>query len=668
MKLICSGIIPALLIMFVLNACFLENEKLKELAKPPFYGGSDLGLTYTPEKSSFRIWNPDAEMMLVNFYEDGLEGDAYRVENMNRDTLGTWLLELQGDLEGKFYTFQTFINEGWSSAVPDPYAKAVGANGKRAMVIDLKKTDPEGWENDEKPPLKNPTDIILYELHIRDMSVAENSGILQKGKFLGLTELGTINPDSLATGLDHIKELGVTHVHLLPSFDFLSIDETKLEEPQFNWGYDPQNYNTPEGSYSTNPHDGRVRIREFKQLVKTLHENGLRVIMDVVYNHTGATEESNFNQIYREYYYRMTPNGGFSDASACGNETASEKPIMQKFMIESTKFWVEEYHIDGFRFDLMGIHDIQTMNRISETLHAIDPTIFIYGEGWTAGKSPLKENRRALKKFTYKLNGIAAFSDDMRDGVKGHVFTPEDRGFASGKPGLKESVKFGIVAATSHPQVDYEAVNYSTWAWAKEPSQCINYVSCHDNHTLYDRFVNSNPEESETELIKMHQLANTIIFTSQGVPFLHAGAEMLRTKQGVENSYQSPDSINQLDWSRKTKYLEVFDYYKNLIALRKNHPAFRMPDNAMIQKHLSFIELPDSNLIGYQIIDHANGDSWKNILVYFNGNKGSMEIEVPKGNWNIVVQDGMIDENGLGKIQGGSFKIQGRSALILAED
>ena len=421
----------------------------------------------------------------------------------------------------------------------------------------------------------------------------------------------------MSTGLDHIKELGVTHIHLLPSFDFMSIDETKLEEQNFNWGYDPQNYNVPEGSYSTNPADGNVRIREFKQLVKTLHENGLRIVMDVVYNHTGATMESNFNQIFPEYYYRMTPRGGFSDASACGNETASEKPMVRKFIIESVKYWAQEYHIDGFRFDLMGIHDITTMNEVSKALHEIDPTIFIYGEGWTAGDSPLKEKKRALKKYTFKMEGIAAFSDDMRDGVKGHVFTHHDRGFASGNPNSKESVKFGIVAATEHPQINYEAVNYSDYAWAKEPSQCINYVSCHDNHTLLDRLINSNPGEPESELIKMHKLANTIILTSQGVPFLHAGVEMLRTKQGVENSFKSPDSINQIDWSRKTEYLEVVNYYQKLIDLRKNHPAFRMPTKTMIQKHLSFIEMPDSNLIGYQIKGNANDDSWETDFIIF---------------------------------------------------
>lgn len=646
----------------------MENEKLNASLDLPIYEGNDLGLTYTPQGSVFKVWSPEADMMLLNLYEDDLESEAYFVESMTRDGLGVWAIEVPGDLEGKYYTFQVFINEGWTSPVPDPYTKAVGTNGKRAMVIDMQKTNPPGWETDKRPPLTNPTDIIIYELHIRDLTIAENSSVKHKGKFLGLAEKGTVNPAGLSTALDHIKELGVTHVHLLPVFDFLSVDESNPEEAQYNWGYDPQNYNAPEGSYSTDPADGRVRIRELKQLIKTLHENGLRVIMDVVYNHTGATAESNFNQIFPEYYYRMNPNGSYSNATACGNETASEKPMMRKFMIESTRFWVEEYHVDGFRFDLMGVHDIETMNLISDSLRAIDPTVFIYGEGWAVGKSPLQESLRALKKYASKLKNIAVFNDDTRDGIKGDVFVFDDQGFVSGKPGLKESIKFGIVGATEHPQVHYQEVNKSKKAWAAEPFQCINYASCHDNHTLFDKLKLSNPDEPETELIKMHKLANTIILTSQGVPFLHAGVEMLRTKQGNENSYNAPDPVNQIDWSRKTQYKEVFDYYKNLVALRKNHPAFRMPSNAMIREHLSFLETSDPNLLAYLISGHANGDPWKNILVCFNGNKTTKTLEIPEGRWKIVLQDGVINETGLGEINGGTCQVSGRSALVLFSD
>ena len=409
-------------------------------------------------------------------------------------------------------------------------------------------------------------------------------------------------------------------------------------------------------------------MKEFKEMVKTLHDNGLRVVLDVVYNHTGVTEASNFNQLLPGYYYRQKEDGSFSDASACGNETASERPMMRKFIIESVKHWVKEYHLDGFRFDLMGIHDIETMNQISTALHEIDPSIFIYGEGWTGGDSPLPENDRALKKYTHRIKDVAAFSDDIRDGLKGSVFDAPDRGFASGKPYMEESVKFGIVASTQHPQINYEKVNYSNEPWAAQPNQAISYVSCHDNHTLWDRLLNSQPNASEAEKIKMAILANTVVLTNQGVPFLHAGVEMLRTKDGEENSYKSPDAINQLDWSRKTKYPQVFTTYQKLIQLRKNHPAFRMPTTEMIQQHLKFLDFPEGSLlVGYTISDNANGDSWKDILVLFNGNQVDKPIDLPAGNWTMVLRGGEIDEGS--KIQAkGQVKIPGSSGMIFYKD
>ena len=629
-------------------ACSETVPQYASFGDYPIYEGTDLGLTYTPEQSVFKLWAPSASKAVLRLYEKGTDGKPTETMSMKRGENGVWVTEIKKDLVGKYYSFQTLVNEKWGLEVPDPYVKAVGVNGKRGQVIDFKNTTPQGWETDTKPPLKNPTDIILYELHIRDLSMHDNSGIQHKGKFLGLTEQGTKNPAGVATGLDHIKELGVTHVHLLPSFDYLSIDESKLDENKFNWGYDPQNYNVPEGGYSTDPYDGATRVREFKQMVKTLHDNGLRVILDVVYNHTGVTEGSNFNQLVPGYYYRQNAEGGFSNASACGNETASDRPMMRKFIIESVKYWVNEYHIDGFRFDLMGIHDIETMNQVSAALHEIDPTIFIYGEGWTAGDTPLPENDRALKKYTHRINGVAAFSDDIRDGLKGSVFDAPDRGFASGKPNMEESVKFGIVASTQHPQINYQKVNYSDAPWAAQPSQTINYVSCHDNHTLWDRLINSQPDISDGERLKMHKLANAVVLTSQGIPFLHAGVEMLRTKNGEENSFESPDAINKLDWSRKTTYQKVFDYYKKLIYLRKNHPAFRMPTTQMIQQHLKFMDFKEGDLlIGYTISGNANGDSWKDILVLFNGNLEAKTIDLPEGKWTVALNEDKINEKGV---------------------
>lgn len=636
----------------------------ESFADYPVYEGTDLGLTFTPQASTFRLYAPPAAKAILRFYEKGVGGEAVEEISMRRGEDGVWAVTVAKNLEGQYYTFQTLINDKWGAEVPDPYVKAVGVNGKRGQVIDFQKTNPEGWENDRRPTLENPTDIILYELHIRDLSMHENSGIQNKGKFLGLTETGTKSPDGAATGIDHIKELGVTHVHLLPSYDYMSIDESTLDNNNYNWGYDPQNYNVPEGSYSTNPYDGAVRVKEFKQMVKTLHDNGLRVILDVVYNHTGVTEGSNFNQLLPGYYYRQNAAGDFSDASACGNETASDRPMMRKFIIESVKHWVKEYHLDGFRFDLMGIHDIETMNQVSAALHEIDSTIFIYGEGWTAGDSPLPENDRALKKYTHRIKNVAAFSDDIRDGLKGSVFDHPDRGFASGKPNMEETVKFGVVASTQHPQINYEKVNYSNEPWAAQPSQAIAYVSCHDNHTLWDRLLNSQPNATEKERIKMDILANTVVLTSQGVPFLHAGVEMLRTKDGEENSYKSPDSINKLDWSRKTKYAPVFETYKKLVQLRKNHSAFRMPTTEMIQEHLKFMDFPEGSLlVGYTISGNANGDSWKDILVLFNGNQVDKPVEIPAGDWTMVVRGGDVNETSkiLAK---NNVKVPASSAMI----
>ena len=640
----------------------LEYESFDDY---PVYRGKDLGWTYSVEQTRFKLWSPAASAVRLNLYQSSEATAPYDVVTLIKQEKGVWETVVDGDLNGIYYTFQAEINGQWLDEVPDPYAKAVGVNGKRGMVLDLNETNPEGWEQDKRPPLNNYNEIIIYEIHVRDLSTHENSGIQNKGKFLGFTEGGTKSPEGELTGLDHLKDLGVTHVHLLPSYDFLSIDESKLEDNEFNWGYDPQNYNVPEGSYSTNPADGAVRIREFKQLVKTLHDNGIRVILDVVYNHTGATENSNFNLLVPGYYYRQDSLGRFSNASACGNETASDREMMRRFMIESVKYWATEYHIDGFRFDLMGIHDMETMNQISAALQGIDPSIFVYGEGWTAGESPLPDKKKALKRNVLNMYKVAAFSDDIRDAIKGHVFTYDAKGFASGQTGLEESIKFGIIASTSHSQVQYDSVNYSKAPWAREPSQTITYASCHDNHTLWDRLTISCPEASEVEKIQMHKLAGAIVLTSQGISFLHAGVEMLRTKGGHENSFESPDRVNQLDWSRKSTYKEVYNYYKGLINLRKNHPAFRMTSTQQITTHLHFLDTYESNVIAYTISENANEDTWSDILVILNGNTDFKKVTIPEGSWTIVVDEEQVNEAGLGKITGKQLTIAPSSAMVL---
>lgn len=600
----------------------------------PVYKGSDLGLTHTSQSSVFRIWSPPATEVELRLYMEGSGGTPYQVLPMQKSESGTWVVNVQENLKGFFYTIRTKINGKWNHEVTDPYARAVGINGERAMVVDLKETNPDGWDKDRSLDFSDknlPTDAIIYELHIRDATIHPSSGVQHKGKFLGLAETGTKNAAGLSTGLDHIKELGVTHVHLLPFYDYNSVDETKTG--QYNWGYDPVHYNVPEGSYSSNAADGMVRIRELKQMIQAFHKKGLRVVMDVVYNHTALTETSNFNQLVPGYYYRQKADGSFSDATACGNETASEREMFRKFMIESVLYWVKEYHIDGFRFDLMGVHDIKTMNLISDTLHKIKPDILLYGEGWTAGASPYPEEQRAVKKNAHLLKGIAVFSDDIRDGIKGSVFDIKDRGFATGKISNTESVKFGIVASGKHPQIDMHKVNYSKEPYASGPGNVITYAECHDNNILWDKIELSVPEASETERKKMHELALTIVLTSQGIPFLHAGSEFLRSKFWEENSYNKGDSVNAIRWDQKSLYYDMFSNVKSLISERKLCPAFRLSDQNMIIENIHFLEQMPDGIIAYTINGKNAGDTTGQFLMIFNGTGTVQHIKIPPGNW-----------------------------------
>lgn len=640
---------------------------LEQYDQYPEYTGTDLGIHPSAKGFICKVWSPAAQDVRLFLYEKGEGGAPQQVKMLDHASAGVWETRLEAEAKNRFYTIQVKINGEWLDETPDPYARAVGVNGKRGMIVDLAETNPAGWERDQRPPLRAATDIVLYELHVRDFSAHPNSGIRNKGKYLGLTETGTRSPEGLSTGIDHLKELGITHLHLLPVFDFRSLDESISDNPKYNWGYDPENYNVPEGSYATDAADGRVRIREFKQMVQALHANGIRVVMDVVYNHTGATEQSVFNRTAPGYYYRKTADGKWSNASACGNETASEHPMMRRYMLESLKYWVKEYHIDGFRFDLMGIHDIETMNQISAELHRLDPDIFLYGEGWTAGGSPLPDAQRALKANTARLDRVAAFSDDFRDALKGSVFDHKDRGFVSGKPNMEESIKFGIVASTEHPQVRYEAVNYSKAPWAKEPFQTITYVECHDNHTLWDRLSASCPEASEADRIRMHKLALAMVLSAQGVSFLHAGAELLRTKQGVENSFESPDAINRIDWSRKQQYRDAFDYIRQLIRLRKKHPAFHLPSQAAIRQHLRFLDTGNTpNLVAYTLNGAAVGDSWKEIAVIYNGSPETRRLTLPAGkSWKVMVDGQQVNEAGIRQVEGAQVEVAGISALIL---
>lgn len=630
----------------------------------PHYAGSDLGVTWSESMSFFRLWAPTAKRVEIRLYLEGKSGKPLKVISMEKAESGTWIHQEPGNLEGKFYTFK--VNDGeWLHEVPGPYARAVGVNGHRGMIFNPENTHPPGWENDKGPVLKNFTDWIIYEIHIRDFSIAENSGIFHKGKYAGFTEAGTVSPEGETTGLSHLLEMGITHVHLLPVNDFQTVDE-EFPLLKYNWGYDPQNFNAPEGSYSTDPYDGRVRIRELKQMVKALHDHGIGVILDVVYNHTWLTKGSVFNQTVPGYYYRQNPDGSFSNASGCGNEIASERYMVRKYIIDSLKYWINEYHIDGFRFDLMGIYDSDTMRHIRYEIDSINSGIFLFGEGWTADTSPMPGYRRAIKRNISHIPGIAVFCDDMRDALKGNHNPRSSLGFVSGLALREEAVKFGVVAATWHPQIVYSYVESSPEPWAAEPSQCVNYVSCHDNYTLYDKLRMSVPDASDEEIRKMVKLAGAIILTSQGVPFLHAGMEFCRSKEGHGNSYKAPDLINQLDWSLKSTYKDVTAYYKKLIRLRKNHPVFRMPHADMIRKNLSFCIEYKVGVVSYCLNGRNAGDSWDQLLVIFNGNRDSVSVPIPAEKFRIIAYEDEIREDGIDIIEAPTITVPSVSMTLLA--
>ena len=614
------------------------------------------GVEYSPKATTFHITtSPDVKKVNVLLSDTDSDNPTEQLtKQMKRVGAGKWELTMKSDLKGKYYLFSVY-NSAQPDNTPGIFAKAVGVNGKRGAIVDLRDTDPEGWADDVRPALNNPCDLVIYEMHHRDFSVDLSSGLKHKGKYLALTE---------PKAIEHLQRLGVNAVHILPSFDYASVDESKPDVPQYNWGYDPLNYNVPEGSYSTDAATPTTRIREFKQMVQALHRAGIRVILDVVYNHTFDINGSNFQKTYPDYFYRKTAEGKYSDGSGCGNETASEKPLMREFMKESVEYWIKEYHIDGFRFDLMGVHDIETMNEIRAMVDRIDPSIYIYGEGWSAGSCAYPQEKLAMKANAKQLNGIGAFCDDMRDALRGPFSDDHKGGFLIGEPGQEESIKFGIVGAIAHPQIDMTKVNYSREAWTNEPSQMVAYVSCHDDMCLTDRLRATVPYITDDELIRLDLLAQTAVLTSQGVPFILAGEEMLRDKKGMHNSFRSPDSINRLDWNNLKRYPQVFDYYAGLIALRKAHPAFRMGKAEEVRKHLEFVDAP-KGVVAFRLKDNAGGDAWRNIYVVLNSQKTPQNVKVAEGSYTKVVVNGKVNADGLGLISGTTLTVAPQSALIV---
>lgn len=608
-------------------------------------------VNYSSAKTVFTLFAPDDAKVTLRLYRQPLGGKPTKTVRMQRVSHELWQAEVKGDLLGQFYTFDIGRGE-----TPGVFAKAVGTNGQRGAIVQMSATNPNKWDADKRPITRSFADLVIYELHHRDFSIAREDA-KNKGKFLALTEPWAIS---------HLRTLGVNAVHILPSYDYGSVDETRLDTPQYNWGYDPVNYNVPEGSYSTDPTQPDVRIREFKQMVQALHKAGISVILDVVYNHTFDIDHSNFQRTYPDYYYRKNADGSYSNGSGCGNETASERPMMRKFMIESVKYWINEYHIDGFRFDLMGVHDIQTMNEIRKAVDEIDPSIFIYGEGWSAGSCALPYEQLAAKAHVPQMPGIAAFSDEIRDALRGPFSDDTKGGFLAGVPDCEESVKFGIAGAIAHPQIDMKKVNYSQQPWALEPTQMISYVSCHDDMCLVDRLRASVPGITQDELIRLDLLAQTAVFTSQGVPFMLCGEELLRDKKGVHNSYNSPDDINHIDWTNKMHYPMVFDYYQQLIALRKSHPAFRLGNADLVKKHLEFLDAP-KQVVAYRLKNYAGRDRWRNIIVVLNASKKAETVSIPQGKYTVVCANGVINlgTKGLETFEHNQVTVDPQSALII---
>ena len=626
------------------------------------YSGSDLGATYTPEKTAFRVWAPTADTVTLNLYGSGTPGIDDLVEQlpMTADVNGTWIAEKEGDLNGTYYTYLVSVGGNENEAC-DPYARTTGVNGKRAMILDLASTDPDGWENDTNPNAGMAyNDAVIYELHVRDLSSDESSGIQNAGKFLGLTETGTTTASGIPTGLDHMKDLGITHVHLLPVYDYASVDETQSDKPQFNWGYDPENYNVPEGSYSTDPYNGAVRVAEMKQMVKVLHDNQISVIMDVVYNHVYNASDFCVNQIVPDYFSRICEDGTYSNGSDCGNDTASERSMVRKYIVDSVKYWADEYHIDGFRFDLVGLIDTETINEVVTEVHKTHPDVIFYGEGWTMDTAVTKEGyKMTTQPNSTAVPGFAFFSDTLRDALKGHVFYTTRKGYVSGAADLADTVKGCFLGQAGD--------------WCTTPAQSINYASCHDNMTLLDRITRSTPGVSEEDRIRMNNLSAAIYMTAQGIPFLQAGEEMLRTKIDafggfLENSYNSPDSVNSIKWNtlEDETYQNVYNYYKGLIAFRKAHAALRLTNATDVNANITSVDGLDDNVLAFRINGGVNGETSDGIFVIFNPNSAETSVTLPDGAWDVCVN---ADHAGTGALTtvAGSVSVEPISAMVLVK-
>mgnify|MGYP000492065423 FL=1 len=628
-----------------------------EFAAKYTYTGDDLGNTYSKTETKMRVWAPTASAVKVVTYAKADTPLAGGVETeMTSDVNGTWIAKVSGDKDGLIYNYRVTV-DGVTNEAVDPYVRATTINGTRGVVVDLDKTDPANWKK-TKPAFSGKTvDAVIYELHVRDFSIDASSGIpaAHKGKFLAFTNVNT-SFNGQKTGISAIKELGVTHVELLPFFDFASVDEAS---PSFNWGYDPQNYNVPEGSYSSDPTKPTARITELKQAIQAMHDQKLRVNMDVVYNHVYNAGAFSQESIVPGYWFRTDETGSLTNGTGVGNDTASERPMVRKFIVDSVKYWATEYNLDGFRFDLMGIHDIQTVNEVTAALKAIDPTIIVIAEGWNMGTLP--DDQKANQINIAKLNNVAMFNDQIRDGLKGSVFNATDTGWATGKISAAADVIAGIVGNT-----DYSAAFLTKWT-TTAPGQSVNYVESHDNLSLADKLTASVKGVSPAGVAQLSQFASSVAFLAQGVPFLQAGQEFVRSKNGNENSYNADDATNSLKWSTKVKYAATTKYYQGLFALRAAHPAFRMSTTAQVKANLKFLKTTN-DVIAYSLNGKAVKDKASTIVVIHNPNPGAATVTLPnKKKWEIVVKGGVAGTKTIESITAGKVSVAGQTTMVLTQ-
>lgn len=654
----------------------MNTQDYEKFDRENAYFGNDLGAVIINDKTQFKVWAPNSAAVFLNLYSEGEGDNLLECIPMQRHERGVWTLTVSKNLDGVFYTY-TFEYDGQRHETIDIYAKACGVNGDRGAVVDFQTTNPENWDKVKNPECKSPCDVIIYETNVRDFSIDKTSGVSEKnrGRFLAFTESET-SYDGTKTCLAHLKSLGITHVHLLPVFDFATIDERIpiTENEKYNWGYDPKNYNCLEGSYSTNPYDPKVRIREFKELVKSLHENNIGVIMDVVYNHTYESDKSSFHKTFPFYYHR-TKNNWFSNGSGCGNELASERAMVRKYILDSVEFWAREYKIDGFRFDLMGLVDIETVNLIRDKLTEINPQILMYGEGWTGGESPIPANKLAYKWNSYQFARVGLFNDNIRDAVKGGVFNIFDTGYVSGNFNATNSIRRCLVGSIPHSQVN----GSDDACFAYNPTQTINYCEAHDNNTLWDKLTVSAKQFTLEERVKMDKLSAAITILAQGVPFIELGQDFLRSKPKVlngnesfgdkddifnGNSYNAPDETNSIKWNQKKENLSVFRYYKSLIKIRKKYPQLRLSKREDVEAQMRFFDTGDHNIIGFSLVDTKSDDK-SDMIILFNPYTDSRDVNLPKGEYTVILNPDGKDESKADKTISDNIQIDAISAVVL---